>query len=244
MSTGKWLQAVKTFVDENLRRLAQCTLDISGRIVDASNATLLASASFEGQEFQCIYKPEAGERPLWDFPSGSLAQREYATFLFSYLMQDYLVPPTVLREGPFGRGMVQLWIDVDENVDLMDYFQEDNEQLRRLALFDAVVNNTDRKIGHLLPRKDGRLFACDHGVTFHEDDKLRTVLWQWADQPLTTQEGAWLEKARDVANDLRFSELINREEISALKQRIKRLIDSNKFPSPSEEWPAVPWPPF
>ena len=163
-------------------------LVVTGRLIDASNATLLAESSLNGKKVKCIYKPIAGERPLWDFPDGNLAQREYAAFLISKYANFDVVPLTILREGPFGFGMVQQWIEIDSDIDLATFFSSDDLRLRRMALFDAVVNNTDRKIGHLLPQADGKLYGCDHGVTFHEEYKLRTVLWQWAGLPFTKDE--------------------------------------------------------
>jgi uncharacterized repeat protein (TIGR03843 family) len=163
-------------------------LSVTGRLVDASNATLYGTVFADDEEARVIYKPIAGERPLWDFPDGNLAQREYAAFLLSELGNWNLVPLTILRDGPFGFGMVQQWIDIDESVDLALFYREDNPSLRAMALFDAVVNNTDRKIGHLIPSTDGRLYGCDHGVTFHQENKLRTVLWQWAGLNLSVEE--------------------------------------------------------
>jgi uncharacterized repeat protein (TIGR03843 family) len=222
------------------------TLEVTGRLVDASNATLYAECTFNDEKMAVIYKPIAGERPLWDFPDGNLAQREYAAFLISEFSGWKVVPPTVLRDGPFGLGMVQQWIDIDESIDLVLYYREDNENLRRMALFDAVVNNTDRKIGHLLPVIDGSLLGCDHGVTFHEENKLRTVIWQFAMRELTDEE---IGSLSDLAERLQAEpgnllELITETEFTALITRINQLIESGKFPSPSEDWPAVPWPPF
>jgi uncharacterized repeat protein (TIGR03843 family) len=178
------------------------TLEVTGRLVDASNATLYATCTYEGEAIPVIYKPIAGERPLWDFPDGNLAQREYAAFLISELAQFHLVPPTLLRDGPFGPGMVQQWIDIDESIDLAQFYRTDDSRLRAMALFDAIINNTDRKIGHLLPHPDGRLLGCDHGVTFHEEDKLRTVLWQWADSPLSDDEKSLLSNLKEkLLND-------------------------------------------
>jgi uncharacterized repeat protein (TIGR03843 family) len=151
---------------------------VTGRLIDASNATLLAECSLENEKVRCIYKPIAGERPLWDFPDGNLAQREYAAYLISKHADFDLVPFTILRDGQFGFGMVQQWIDIDQSVDLATFFSTNDLQLRKMCLFDAIINNTDRKIGHLLPQSDGKLFGCDHGVTFHHEYKLRTVLWQ------------------------------------------------------------------
>ena len=222
------------------------TLEVTGRLVDASNATLYGECTFNDEKMAVIYKPIAGERPLWDFPDGNLAQREYAAFLVSEYSGWKVVPPTVLREGPFGLGMVQQWIDIDESIDLAMYYREDNENLRRMALFDAVINNTDRKIGHLLPVDDGTLLGCDHGVTFHEDDKLRTVIWQFAMRELTDEEIKTLGDlvASLQENSAEILQLITEIEFFALITRINRLIDSGSFPSPSEDWPAVPWPPF
>jgi uncharacterized repeat protein (TIGR03843 family) len=222
------------------------TLEVTGRLVDASNATLYGECTFNDEKMAVIYKPIAGERPLWDFPDGNLAQREYAAFLVSEYSGWKVVPPTVLREGPFGLGMVQQWIDIDESIDLAMFYREDNENLRRMALFDAVINNTDRKIGHLLPVVDGTLLGCDHGVTFHEDDKLRTVIWQFAMSELTDEEIKTLGDlvASLQENSAEILQLITEIEFFALITRINRLIDSGSFPSPSEDWPAVPWPPF
>jgi uncharacterized repeat protein (TIGR03843 family) len=142
--------------------------------------------------------------------------------------------------------MVQQWIDIDENIDLAMFYREDNSQLRKMALFDAVVNNTDRKIGHLLPISKDLVHGCDHGVTFHEDDKLRTVLWQWADKPLTVEETGQLERLEVavVGDAEQILNLISQNEYASLLARINRLLSEKKFPSPSDEWPAVPWPPF
>jgi uncharacterized repeat protein (TIGR03843 family) len=221
-------------------------IKISGRLVDASNATLFGSCTHDGNELSVIYKPIAGERPLWDFADGNLASREYASFLLSELIGWNLIPVTVLREGPFGEGMVQQWIDIDEDVDLALFYRTDDARLRKLALFDAIINNTDRKIGHLLPTKDGRVLGCDHGVTFHEEDKLRTVLWQWANVPLTDSEKLELTQLLGHLN-LRTTEilhLVTENEYQALIERVERLLSSGEFPAPSEDWPAVPWPPF
>ena len=220
---------------------------VEGRLVDASNATLFTEIELSGQTVRAIYKPISGERPLWDFQSGTLAFRERAAYLLSEAMGFHLVPLTILRDGPFGEGAFQLWIDIDESVDLALYFREINENLRKVALFDAVINNTDRKIGHLLPAETGRLFVCDHGVTFHEEDKLRTVLWQWSGQPLNADEMAILSSLKDaITNGLiaELPQLLSAIEIDALSMRIDRLISESTFPEPNPEWPAVPWPPF
>src|SRR5574337_722301 len=133
------------------RLLQDGELTVVGQLVDASNATLYCTTSLDGEQAECVYKPAAGERPLWDFPTGTLAQREYATYLVSRAIGGHLVPTTVLREGPFGGGMVQWWVEVDETVDLVALVRSQHSDLQLLALLDAIVNNADRKGGHLLP---------------------------------------------------------------------------------------------
>lgn len=222
-------------------------LIVTGRLIDASNATLLAECSYKDQKIKCIYKPIAGERPLWDFPDGNLAHREFAAFLISKHGDFNVVPLTILRDGPFGIGMVQEWIDIDTSIDLADFFSSDDARLRKMALFDAVINNTDRKIGHLLPHVSGFLYGCDHGVTFHQENKLRTVLWQWAGSAFSDEEVQMLSmllikiKNQQLEN---LEELITQTELSALIQRIEELLRSRSFPVPSQDWPAIPWPAF
>ena len=232
--------------DEIREHVTMGEINISGRLVDASNATLFGSCTYLGSELSIIYKPIAGERPLWDFADGNLASREYASYLLSELLGWNLVPVTILRDGPFGEGMVQQWIDIDEDIDLALFYRTDDPRLRRMALFDAVLNNTDRKIGHLLPTTDGHLFGCDHGVTFHEEDKLRTVLWQWAGLPLDDAEKSDLYKllSKLESGETEIAKLITATEFQALLARIAHLRSTGEFPSPSEDWPAVPWPPF
>ena len=225
--------------------LISAPLSVTGRLIDASNATLYAEAKIGEVDVACIYKPVAGERPLWDFPDGTLANREYAAYLISEISGLHVVPLTVLRDGPFGFGAVQQWIDIDESIDLALFFRQDNPALRKIALFDAIVNNTDRKIGHLLPLSNEVVLGCDHGVTFHSEDKLRTVLWQWSGDKFTGEEIALLDNllAKIVAN-AELKELITESEIAALKDRINSLISAGTFPTPSDEWPSIPWPPF
>jgi hypothetical protein len=227
--------------------LKEGSVKVEGRLVDASNATLFTELELNGESIRAIYKPISGERPLWDFQSGNLAFRERAAFLISEAMGLHLVPLTILRDGPFGEGAFQLWIDIDESIDLALYFRETNDNLRSVALFDAVINNTDRKIGHLLPAQSGELYVCDHGVTFHEEDKLRTVLWQWSGEELRSSEIETLNRLLDSLMKEEISELltlISDVEREALIMRIERLINQTRFPEPNPEWPAVPWPPF
>jgi hypothetical protein len=233
--------------DEILAALSYGDLKVTGRLVDASNATLFGEIAVGQKVFNCIYKPVTGERPLWDFPDGTLANREYAAYLISEAMQLNCVPPTLLREGPFGLGMVQLWIDIDEEIDLAELYRQDLPRLRNLALFDVVINNTDRKIGHLLPIMNGHIYGCDHGVTFHSEDKLRTVLWQWEQDELLASEIATLDLLQnELSSEVgeQIKQLITQQEFTALQLRVSRLLATKVFPSPSPDWPAVPWPPF
>jgi hypothetical protein len=218
-------------------------LIVVGRLVDASNATLLASVEDSDPLIEVIYKPVAGERPLWDFPDGNLANREYAAYLLSKIAGFNLVPYTVLREGPFGFGMVQEWIKIDQGVDVVEFGQSFDHQLRKLALFDAIINNTDRKFGHLLIDENGVLKGCDHGVAFHSEDKLRTVLWQFSGQDFSPEELTLLDTVKSANLNKIFASYLTKEEIDAIVSRTDNLINSARFPEPSDSWPAVPWPP-
>lgn len=234
-------------IDDSSLILTNGDLLVTGRLVDASNATLYATATLADQSLVCIYKPIAGERPLWDFADGCLAHREYAAYLVSHHLGFDVVPLTILRDGPYGFGMVQQWIEIDEAIDLAKFFSTDHPKLRSMAIFDAIINNTDRKIGHLLPVNEQKVFGCDHGVTFHADDKLRTVLWQWADESFTAEEIRLLEKAQsELAGQLGqlLAPLLTEVEIAETARRISNLLASGSFPLPNPNWPAVPWPAF
>ncbi|HET8559019.1 MAG TPA: SCO1664 family protein [Marmoricola sp.] len=248
-------------------------IEVRGRIMPASNHTFLASLGAGGDAVAAVYKPVSGERPLWDFTDGSLAAREYAAWLVSECTGWRIVPPTTLRDGPAGRGMVQLWQEPDESqspVDLVpegrvpegylrvvDAFDrhdrpvtlihEDSAGLRRMAVFDAVVNNTDRKGGHVLAMADGHRFGVDHGVCFHPEDKLRTVLWGWAGEPLEEPERGGVERVlHGLDEDLgvALADLLTPLEIRALRRRCQRLLALGTFPLPAGGWPAIPWPAF
>ncbi len=255
------------------RVLGAGRLQVQGRLVSASNATFLALAELDGLTLECVYKPVRGERPLWDFPDGTLAGREVATYEVARLLGWEVLPPTVLGNGPFGPGMVQLWIEEDPDQALVDLVRPDDvprgwlrvldaldsrdrpvslvhaddPRLRRLAVFDAVVNNADRKGGHVLVNSTGKVRGCDHGVTFSVEDKLRTVLWGWAGEPLPDDD---LEELRSLAvrlagDDARVLEpLITAEERSRLRWRVERLLRRGRHPRPTAHWHAIPWPAF
>jgi uncharacterized repeat protein (TIGR03843 family) len=242
-----------------LEFLERGTLEVEGRLVDASNATLFCTIKGGGSEACCVYKPVAGERPLWDFPTGTLAGREVSAYAVSRAAGWNIVPPTVMRDGPFGPGMCQLWIDLDGEEDLVALSRrEDHPGLREMAVFDAVINNADRKIGHLLPVADGHLYGCDHGVTFSEDYKLRTVLWQWRGKALPRRSvdalrrladglspgsfgGTGLGGAQWLAGEL--GKYLTKAEVDATRIRVARLLKHRVHPLPPDGWPAIPWPP-
>src|SRR4051812_40855303 len=227
--------------------LREGVIDLEGRMVDASNVTLVGSIRTPTLAGECIYKPVAGERPLWDFPDGTLAGREISAFLVSEATGWRVVPPTVLREGPFGQGMVQLWMDGDPEVDLAAFVRRDHAGLRRMAVFDAVVNNADRKGGHIIPMPDGHVYGVDHGICFSVDPKLRTLLWRWAGKPLPDDAVAVLERlADDLRGDLgeQLHEPLTRREVRCTAQRVTTLLRTGRHPEPSGDWPALPWPPF
>ncbi|GAA3179238.1 SCO1664 family protein [Streptomyces virens] len=254
--------------------LAEGELTVRGRIREASNAALYCTVTHEDREAACVYKPVAGERPLWDFPDGTLAGREVAAYEVSRATGWNLVPPTVLRDGPYGEGMCQLWIETAPGAELLALVDgeepepgwkaiglaevgegrtallvhADDPRLRRLAVLDAVINNADRKGGHLLPTADGLLYGIDHGVTFNVEDKLRTLLWGWAGEPLTEEAvevleglGAALTDGGALAD--RLAPLITRAEIDATHARVEAMLTSGVHPVPGGEWPAIPWPP-
>jgi len=256
--------------------LLQGEIDLQGRIMPASNATFFGTVTCGETTLECVYKPVAGERPLWDFPDGTLARREVAAYVVSEALGWEVVPPTVLRDGPAGSGMVQAWREPDPGqaaVDLVPWgalpagfrhvldaldgdddpvslVHEDSPALRRMAVFDIVVNNADRKGGHVLAMTDGHRHGVDHGVSFHVDDKLRTVLWGWAGEPLRAEEVTSLTAlAGDLARpdgDLvaRLTDLLARDELDALAARVDRLLRRPRMPHPSGQWPAIPWPAF
>jgi hypothetical protein len=225
-------------------------LTVEGRITVASNATLYCSIALDGIAAACVYKPTSGERPLWDYPDGTLAGREFASYLASDACGWDIVPPTVLRDGPLGHGMVQLWIAEDDAFDVVAAINSGEcEPLRRIALFDAVINNSDRKVSHLLPtcRDDGSLHVngVDHGVSFGTGNRLRTVLWQWAGVRIADEDSEVLDRlAKELdgrlGTDLR--DLLTVAEIRSAHRRLGALRASRLFPLPPSDWPAVPYP--
>jgi hypothetical protein len=231
-------------------------VEVVGRIVGSSNNALFVRVTRPcpddepglPQQLDAIYKPTRGERPLDDFPTGTLSRREVAAWLVSEAIGWGIVPPTVLRDGPYGDGMLQAFVEIDPSVDVVAMVVDDDPRLRRMAVFDAAVNNTDRKGGHILPVDGGRhVHGVDHGVTFSVVPKLRTVLWGWRGEPLQDDERAGLERLRDALRGTlvdELLELLDRREIVATRRRVEQLLTDGRFPFPSPTWPAVPWPPF
>ncbi len=245
-------------------------LELVGRIRVASNATFLGT--IDGVEV--VYKPVAGERPLWDFPDGTLAQREVAAYAVSEAVGWDVVPPTWLGEGPFGPGMLQRWREpddetgavalipaseepgpgwchvldgIDENERAVSLVHENSPALRRMAVLDVVTNNADRKGGHVLAMAGGHRYGVDHGLTFHTEDKLRTILWGWAGEPLTPEETAGVTAVLtglDGALGERLVGLISADELDALAERCELLLSAGTLPGPDDDRPTIPWPPL
>lgn len=232
-----------------LALLAQGELDVQGMLPWSSNYTLLTAVRGEGLQGLAVYKPQRGERPLWDFTRGTLCQREVAAYLLSAALGWNLVPPTVLRDGPYGIGSVQLFIDADQEAHLFTMQKEGGfeDTIERLAVFDVLANNADRKSGHCLKGNDGRLWAIDHGICFHAENKLRTVLWDYAGKPLRPDLLADLVGLRASLNgggnltEL-FGGLLAADELRALRRRLDRMIDTGKHPDPGPGR-NIPWPP-
>ena len=228
-------------------------LALVGRLLGSTNHAMLARVTRDCPDpepphtVDAVYKPIAGERPLDDFPDGTLARREVAAFLVSEATGWGIVPPTVLRDGPFGEGAVQLWIQIDRSADVVAMVVNDDPRLRRIAVLDAAMNNTDRKGGHLIPVPGGHVYGVDHGVCFSTVPKLRTVLWGWRGEPLADDECAGLEAlAAALRGDLakHLAPLLSRAEIAATRRRVDELLATRRFPYPRGDWPAIPWPPF
>ncbi len=256
-------------------------LTVIGRIRSASNATFLCEAHLGELTVHCVYKPVAGEAPLWDFPDGTLAGRELSAYLVSVALGWDIVPYTIIRDGPAGRGMLQLWVDQpgdevganpESGPDLVDLLpaghvppgflpvlraydyagdevtlvHSDDARLRKMAVFDVLINNADRKGGHILSAVDGNVYGVDHGVSMHVEDKLRTVLWGWAGKPVDDET---LESVARLRDDVRgtlgdqLREHVTGREVEALRRRAVALLDNPVMPSPDRHRP-IPWPAF
>ncbi len=229
-----------------LELLRSGELEIVGRLWASTNNAMLGTVRLGDLVATCIYKPVAGERPLADFPDGTLARREVAAFEVSRFAGFGIVPPTILRDGPYGEGMLQLWIRADDAADPVEMVIGEDARLRSVAVFDAAVNNTDRKAGHLVVVPGGHVYGVDHGVTFSPVPKLRTVLWAWRGETFSAEELERLGTIRDgLAGDLggTLRALLDPIEVNATARRIDRLLEAGTFPHPDPRRPALPWPP-
>jgi uncharacterized repeat protein (TIGR03843 family) len=270
-----------TPTDDEREVLRDGELTVLGRIRSASNATFLCESTLDERSVHCVYKPISGEQPLWDFPDGTLAGRELAAYVISTQLGWNIVPYTIIRHGPAGPGMLQLWVQqpgdaVDSDPapwpDLVDLFPADKREpgylpvlraydyagdevtlvhaddarLFRMAVFDVLINNADRKGGHILVGLDGNMYGVDHGVSLHVEDKLRTVLWGWAGKPIDDDTLAAVDELRTalrgaLADALRAH--ITGHEVVALRRRAEALLDNPVMPSPDRRRP-IPWPAF
>ena len=280
MSTGIPGETIDDAWAREIReRLAHDDLEVDGQLVSASNTTWRCSL---GDSLKCVYKPQQGERPLWDFPDGTLSGREVAAHLLDRMLGYDLVPPTIWREdGPAGPGMCQLWVTEDPTQRLVDVVPTDrippgwhhvlnaedgsgrpvalvhaeDERLRHMALLDAVINNGDRKGGHVITDDAGGVWAIDHGVSLASEPKLRTVLWGWAGEPIHDADLTRLDQlfailegaspnAEAAASVVELAAFVNALELAALRSRVRALTETGRYPFPNDEWPAIPWPVF
>jgi uncharacterized repeat protein (TIGR03843 family) len=233
-----------------LSLLSDGEIEVKGLIPWSSNATLLVTVRDAELSTLAVYKPQQGERPLWDFPYGTLGMREVAAYLVCQALGWRFVPPTVLRDGPYGLGSVQFFVHAQKEA---HFFTVQGEpayahDLKRLAAFDAIANNADRKSGHCLIGDDGRLWAIDNALTFHAEPKLRTVIWDFIGQPLPTRVKADLhsleaELAEGSPLSQSLERLLSQSEIAALRRRVRRLLRAGRFPAPGRDR-SVPWPPI
>jgi len=220
---------------------------VEGQFQWGSNYTFLARLDHPAGELQAVYKPQRGERPLWDFPDGSLARREVAAWRVSEQLGWRLVPPTVLRaDGPLGPGSLQLYLDLDPEHHYFTFSDDEKQRLRPAALFDVLVNNADRKGGHILLDGGGHVWLIDHGVCFHSEDKLRTVIWDFAGERVPDPLLAAVDRFRreltgEASLRAAFESLLAAEEVAALRQRAAWIVDRGVFPIPGEGRP-YPWP--
>jgi hypothetical protein len=212
----------------------------------SSNYTFLMRVADAELDALCVYKPRRGERPLWDFPDGTLCQREVAAFLVSEALRWHIVPPTILRDGPHGIGSVQLFIGHDPDQNYFNFGPEYRPQLMRVALFDILINNADRKGGHCLLDSQDQIWAIDHGICFHTQPKLRTVIWDFAGETIPQE---LMESINDFCGEISepdlsrpLSKLLSRGEIDALVRRAGQITESGIFctPGPGRNYP---WPP-
>ncbi len=223
-------------------------MELQGMIPWSSNYTYLAQVRRGERELLAVYKPACGERPLWDFETGTLCQREVAAYDVSAALGWPSIPPTVLRDGPMGIGAVQQFIEFTRRENFFTIRDRCRTAMLEIAAFDALINNTDRKGGHVLVDENGAVWCIDHGVTFHEEPKLRTVVWDFVGEPIPDRLLHDLDRIRHrlkVGEPLRrkLDPLLSRSEVRALDSRLGQLLREQSYPPPPEDWPHIPWPP-
>ncbi len=243
-------QSQPVTLDRVLEILDEGTIDTEhGLLRWSSNHTFLLSITHQNMSVMAVYKPQSGERPLWDFPDGTLYKREVATFLTSQALGWPIIPPTVVKQGSRGPGSVQFFIDHDPEYNYFAFDDRMIPQLMRLALFDCIVNNADRKGGHCLVDRQGHLWGIDHGLTFHPSPKLRTVIWDFAGDSISPDMLAEVEKLHNSLCNRQsdytqaMATLIEAGEMDALQRRVERLLKSQRYPQPTANRPSYPWPP-
>ncbi|HKG53709.1 MAG TPA: SCO1664 family protein [Anaerolineales bacterium] len=232
-------------VTDQLRTAIQCgDYEIKGQFTFGSNYTFLVTVQHEGREYSAVYKPLQGEQPLWDFPENTLAGREVAAYLVSEALGFHIVPFTTLREeGPYGAGSLQQYIDYDPEYHYFNFTEEDRRLLKPVVLFDLLCNNADRKGSHVFFENDTHhLYAIDHGICFHQDDKLRTVLWDFSGQKIPEDLLSRLSLSRSLLTEL--ERYLNLHEISALHARAEAIRKKGVFPRQPRDRRAMPWPPL
>ncbi len=232
-------------VTDQLRTAIQCgDYELKGQFTFGSNYTFLVSVHHEGKDYPAVYKPLQGEQPLWDFPENTLAGREVAAYLVSEALGFHIVPFTTLRDdGPYGAGSLQQYIDYDPEYHYFSFSEEDKQLLQPVVLFDMLCNNADRKGSHVFfENGTHKLYAIDHGICFHEDDKLRTVLWDFSGQKIPQDLLACLALRRNLLTDL--ERYLSPREISALRARADSIVKRGVFPRQPRDRRAMPWPPL
>ena len=230
--------------DELKQAFQHGDLELKGQFTLGSNYTFLVEVTYQDQVYPAVYKPTQGEQPLWDFETNTLALREVAAYVVSEALDFHIVPFTMLREdGPYGRGSLQQFIEHDPNYHYFTFSDEDKAKLQPIVIFDLLTNNADRKGGHVFfDDKTNKLYAIDHGICFHEDDKLRTVLWDFGGQQIPEDLISRLSLSPSLLADL--EPYLSPNEISALQSRADSIIKAGTFPHQPQDRRAIPWPPL
>jgi uncharacterized repeat protein (TIGR03843 family) len=232
-----------------IEALQKGSFSLHGQFISGSNYTFLGDLEYGELAFQVVYKPVRGEQPLWDFPHGSLARREVAAYLVSEAMGLNMVPPTIFRrDGPLGPGSLQQYIDHDPNDHYFNFGEQDRQRLRPVVVFDLILNNADRKGGHILRDYKDCLWLIDHGLCFHAEEKLRTVVWDFSGEEIPPDVLAAVSRLIDQLKEgeklhMELLQLLRPGEIQAIRSRARRLCETGHFPSPPASRRSYPWPP-